>query len=480
MIDFKDLRHSRVFEIFEDLSRIPRGSGNRSAIADFCATFAKKNSLRYIVDDAKNVIIYKDASHGCEKDDPVILQGHLDMVCQKTPECDIDFEKDGITLVREGDILRADRTTLGADNGIAVAMTLSILERNDLKHPPIEAVFTADEEIGMLGAGKIDTSLLRGTRFINLDTEEDDNVTVSCAGGSDFRVSLPLNRTPIRSAGVTIEISGLKGGHSGVEIASHRVNAAMLAGRILDTLSKKTDFSLISLNSGNKPNAIPNAATIALACQKPDVLIPLAEESLRVIQKEIAHETEFTARIVAFEHKECLKLDKNAQRELIYALACSPNGVIEMSAEIEGLVETSLNLGILSTYGNEAKLCYALRSNKASALIALEEKMKTFFSAINAKVSASGHYAPWEFKKDNQLTTLFVETYRELVCQEPRIIAIHAGLECAVFSSALKDADCISIGPNVYDAHTVLERVSIASVHKSYDLLLRMLEKLAK
>ena len=480
MINFKDLRHSRVFEIFEELSRIPRGSGNRGAIADFCAAFAKKNSLRYIVDDAKNVIIYKDASHGCENDAPVILQGHLDMVCQKTPECGIDFEKDGITLVREGDILHADGTTLGADNGIAVAMTLSILERNDLKHPPIEAVFTSDEEIGMLGAGELDTSLLRGKRFINLDTEEDDNVTVSCAGGSDFRVSLPLHRAPIRSAGVTIELSGLKGGHSGVEIAAHRVNAAMLAGRILDTLSKKTDFSLISLNSGNKPNAIPNAATISLACQAPDALISLTEEILRVIRKEIAHETEFTTKITSFEQRECLAIDKKAQKELIYALACSPNGVMETSAEIEGLVETSLNLGILSTDGDEAKLCYALRSNKASALIALEEKMKTFFSILGAEVSTSGHYAPWEFKKDNKLTTLFVETYREMIGQDPRIIAIHAGLECAVFSSALRDADCISIGPNVYGAHTVLERVSIASVHKSYDLLLRMLEKLAK
>lgn len=480
MIDFKDLRHSRVFELFEELSSIPRGSGNRDAIAAFCAEFAEKNGLRHLVDDAKNVVIYKDASRDFENAEPVILQGHLDMVCQKTPESQIDFEKDAIELVREGDVLRANGTTLGADNGIAVAMALSILERNDLPHPPIEAVFTADEEIGMLGAIALDTSCLRSKKLINLDSEEDDTVTVSCAGGSDFRVSLPLNRKPITSAGVIIELSGLKGGHSGVEIAAHRVSATMLSGRILNRLQRLADFDLISVESGNKANAIPNAATLSLACKEPEALASLAKEYIREIQNEIAHESGFKAEITTFDQKECLTIDKTAQKDLIYALTCTPNGVVEMSAEIEGLVETSLNLGILSTDSDEARLCYALRSNKASALVALEEKMKTFFSLIDVKVSSSGHYPPWEFKKDSQLTSLYVETYREIIGDSPKVEAIHAGLECAVFSSALPNVDCIAIGPNVYDAHTIRERLGISSAQKVYDLLLRMLEKLAK
>ncbi|MBE6662402.1 MAG: aminoacyl-histidine dipeptidase [Ruminococcaceae bacterium] len=481
MIDFKDLNHSRVFELFEELSRIPHGSGNRGAIAQFCADFAEKNSLRYIVDDAKNVIIYKDASHGFENAAPVILQGHLDMVCQKTPENPIDFEKEGITLVREGDTLHADGTTLGADNGIAVAMVLSILERNDLPHPPIEALFTADEEIGMLGAVDLDTSLLHAKRLINLDSEDDDTVTVSCAGGSEFKAYLPLHRQNISSAGVKIELCGLKGGHSGVEIASHRVNAATLAGRLLTHLSKETDFELISVNSGTKANAIPNTAVIELASAEPQKLATLAQQYVAEIQAEIAgYEEGFRAEISTLETKECLAIDKKEADSLIYALTCTPNGIIEMSAEIKGLVETSLNLGILTTDETEITLCYALRSNKTSTLAALEEKLDCFFSRLPVTIKTSGHYPPWEFKKDSELTALYVETYREKFGKVPKVEAIHAGLECAVFSSAIEDVDCIAIGPTIRDAHTVNEHLSIASTESVYELVLRMLEKLAK
>lgn len=480
MLNYKDTKHPRVFELFEELSSIPRGSGNRAGIANFCADFAEKHSLRYVIDNAKNVIIYKKASRGFENAAPVILQGHLDMVCQKTPESKIDFEKDGITLIREGDTLHADGTTLGADNGIAVAMVLSLLERNDLPHPPIEAVFTADEEIGMLGAVELDPSLLTGKKLINLDSEEDDTVTVSCAGGSEFKASLPLHRQKTHSAGISISLHGLKGGHSGVEIASHRVNAATLSGRLLYSLSRALEFDIISVNSGNKANAIPNATKVELACAEPQKLALLARSILAEIGAEIAgREQGFSFDVSTFDEKACLVIDKNAAKELIYTLACTPNGIIEMSAEIEGLVETSLNLGILSTDGDEAMLCYALRSNKASALAALEEKMKAFFSLLNVTVTTSGHYPPWEFKKDSELTSLYAQTYRDLFDTAPKVEAIHAGLECAVFSSAITGVDCIAIGPNVYDAHTVKERLSIASAEKTYDLLLEMLKRLA-
>lgn len=480
MPNYKDTKHSRVFELFEELSKIPRGSGNRAAIAAFCADFAKKHSLRYVVDDAKNVVIYKPASRGYENAEPVILQGHLDMVCQKTAETPIDFLTDGIEIVREGDTLRANGTTLGADNGIAVAMVLSILERDDLPHPPLEAVFTADEEIGMLGAVELDTSLLSARRLINLDSEEDDTVTVSCAGGSDFKVFMSLKRQSVISGVVKISLVGLKGGHSGVEIASHRVNAATLSGRLLSSLATEAEFDLVSVNSGTKANAIPCAAEIILATAQPQDLAALARKHLDEIRAEIAHkEPGFTAEITEEAKTECLIIDKETTKQLIYALTCTPCGVMEMSAEIEGLVETSLNLGILSTDGDEAVLCYALRSNKASALAALEQKMKTFYSLLDVTVSTSGHYPPWEFKKDSALTSLYRETYRELMGTDPKVEAIHAGLECAVFSSAIPGVDCIAIGPNVYDAHTVKERLSIASAEKTYDLLLELLKRLA-
>ncbi|MBO5305851.1 MAG: aminoacyl-histidine dipeptidase [Clostridia bacterium] len=481
MPNYKDTKYSRVFELFEQLSSIPRGSGNRAGIAKFCEDFAKEHSLRYVVDDAKNVIIYKDASRGLENAAPVILQGHLDMVCQKTADSSIDFEKDGIEMIREGDTLRANGTTLGADNGIAVAMVLSILERDDLPHPPIEAVFTADEEIGMLGAVELDTSLLRAKRLINLDSEDDDTVTVSCAGGSDFRSFMSLSRHKADGFGIKITLQGLKGGHSGVEINSHRVNAATLVGRLLTHLSKEVDFELISVNSGNKANAIPNAAVIELASAEPQKLTTLAKQYIAEIQAEIAgHEEGFDAEISTLEESKCLAIDKNVADSLIYALACTPNGIIEMSAEIEGLVETSLNLGILTTDQNEATLCYALRSNKASALAALEEKLSCFFSRLPVTIKTSGHYPPWEFKKDSDLTALYVETYREKFGKPPKVEAIHAGLECAVFSSAIEGVDCIAIGPTIRDAHTVNEHLSIASTESVYELVLRMLEKLAK
>ncbi|MBO4978933.1 MAG: aminoacyl-histidine dipeptidase [Clostridia bacterium] len=480
MPNYKDTKHSRVFELFEELSKIPRGSGNRAAIAAFCADFAKKHSLRYVVDDAKNAIIYKPASRGYENAEPVILQGHLDMVCQKTAENPIDFLTDGIELVREGDTLHANGTTLGADNGIAVAMVLSILERDDLPHPPLEAVFTADEEIGMLGAVELDTSLLSAKRLINLDSEEDDTVTVSCAGGSDFKSFVSLKRQSAISGVVKISLGGLKGGHSGVEIASHRVNAATLSGRLLSYLAGEAEFDLVSVNSGTKANAIPCAAEIVLATAQPQELAALARKYLDEIRAEIAHkEPGFTAEITEEAKAECLTIDKEVTKHLVYALTCTPCGVMEMSAEIEGLVETSLNLGILSTDGDEAMLCYALRSNKASALAALEQKMKTFYSLLDVTVSTSGHYPPWEFKKDSALTSLYRETYRELMGTDPKVEAIHAGLECAVFSSAIPGVDCIAIGPNVYDAHTVKERLSIASAEKTYDLLLELLKRLA-
>ena len=479
MSNDKTVRHERIFEIFEELSAIPRGSGNMDGISKFCIDFAKKNGLRYVTDDAKNVIIYKQASHGFEHAEPVILQGHLDMVCQKTEDCNIDFTKDGITLERDGDFIRARGTTLGADNGIAVAMTLAILESHDIPHPPIEAVFTTDEEVGMLGAIALDTSLLSAKKLINLDSEEDDTVTVSCAGGSDFRATFPLTRERVRMGSVTVRLHGLKGGHSGVEIAAHRVSAAMLTGRILNHLSKHADIRLVSVDSGNKANAIPSAATFTLVCEHPTQVAALADSYIAQISAEIAHhEPNFKADVSCDAPAEYDVMSEQNTRELIYALTCSPSGVMEMSSEIEGLVETSLNLGILKTEQAAVSLGYALRSSKASALAALGQKMERFFSLLHVDTEQGGYYPPWEYRADSPLTALYVETYRETFGKDPKVEAIHAGLECAIFSSAIDGVDCIAIGPNVLEAHTPRERLSISSASAVYQLLLELLKKM--
>lgn len=472
---------NRVFEIFCELSKIPHGSGNMDGISKYCVDFANRLGLKCICDDAKNVVIYKDGNKCTENEPPVILQGHLDMVCQKTGDSSVDFLKDGIEVLRNGDILCANNTTLGADNGIAVAMVLSILERNDISHPPIEAVFTTDEEIGMLGAIALDTSVLSGKTLINIDSEEDDTVTVSCAGGSDLKASLSVKRIKRNLDGIKIVLGGLKGGHSGIEISGHRTNAAVLSGRLLQYLKEKEEVYIASVDSGDKANAIPNLCVLTLACPDASRLVCAVKECLETVKKEIAFsEADFNFEIELLGNAEYDVLSGDDADRLIYALCLVPNGIVEMSAEIDGLVETSLNLGILSSDPCNIDMQFALRSNKSTALKYLENRLKLFFKMLKADITTGGYYPPWELKRQSRITNLYSEAYIELFGNAPKIEAIHAGLECAVFSSAIEGVDCIAIGPSVRDAHTVYESLSISSTEKIYKCLLKVLKKLAE
>ncbi len=472
----KNVDITRVLEIFKSICKIPHGSGNCEKMADFCVDFAKKNSLTFFRDEKDNVIIYKEASSGYEDAEPIILQGHLDMVCQKTEDSKIDFEKDGIEIYQDGDFLRAKKTTLGADNGIAVAMVLSVLESKEVKHPRLEAVFTSDEEIGMLGANALDVSNLSGKRLINLDSEEDDTVTVSCAGGSDVEAVIAKN--PILKSGKAFKVilKGLRGGHSGVEIAAHRVNSNVLMGRVLNNVYKKAAFEIISLSGGTKANAIPNYSEALVLPNDSDEFTKHIEEYLLVVKNEISHrEPDFEWEIIALDENEYEVF--SFPQKIISALLCCPNGIMEMSSEIEGLPQTSLNLGILISSRDGIKFGFALRSCKADALKALEEKVVAFFSLLDADIKTGGYYPPWEYNEDSFLRKLYVETYTDAIGEAPKVEAIHAGLECAIFSSSIKNVDCIAIGPTILGAHTVLERLSIPSVRKVYSLLVRMLAK---
>ena len=467
-----------VLKYFKEICAIPHGSQDMKKISLYCADFAEKNSLKYVRDDANNVIIYKNGSCGYENSAPVILQGHLDMVCQKTPDCEIDFAKDPIETYTDGDFLRAKNTTLGADNGIAVAMVLAILADNTIAHPPIEAVFTTDEEIGMIGALKLDFSLLSAKKMINLDSEEGDTVTVSCAGGSDFSASLPIKRKTANGTILSLTLSGLKGGHSGVEINKGRINADILAGRFLNHLATICDFDIISIDGGDKGNAIPNSCNIELLCQNPQELEELIKSYYAIVQKELsAREDDFTITTKIGNSGDYSVFDAELKRNIISILTSAPNGVIEMSAEIDGLVETSLNLGILKTENDKIILHFALRSNKQSALEALEEKLSAYFSLVDCTVETFGHYPPWEFKADSDLRKIYTETYKELFNEAPKVQALHAGLECGVFASGIEGLDCIAIGPDLFDVHTVNERMSIPSTKMILDLLLKILEK---
>lgn len=468
----------RVFKYFEEISAIPRGSENMEKIAQYCMDFAESHSLKAVRDSANNVIIYKSATKGYENAEPVILQGHLDIVCQKEEGCRIDFLKDGLNIYAEGDFVTAKGTTLGADNGIAVSMILAILESDSIPHPALEAVFTTDEEIGMIGAASLDMGLLKSKKMINLDAEEDDTLTVSCAGGLRFSAELPLCRKMVKGTEITVALKGLKGGHSGVEINKGRVNANMLAGRFLNRMNEKYDFHIVSINGGDKDNAIVNSCCIELCVVSPEDFKKEADNYLELIKAEIsAREPDFSPIITVKGQKECNVISDDLKDKLIYALLCAPNGVMEMSAEIGGLVETSLNLGILKTKTDKAELHFALRSNKKSALEFLQDKLNTFFKTLGYNVETSGHYPPWEYKADSSLRELYKEIYTQQFGKEPKIEAIHAGLECGIFASKIEGIDCVSMGPQLYDVHTVNERLSISSTEQIYKLLLKILEK---
>ncbi len=480
MIPTKNLNTKKIFDYFKQLSAIPHGSGNMDAIAGFCVNFAKQYNLKYVCDDANNVIIFKDGTKGYEQSAPIILQGHLDMVCQKTTDCSIDFLKDGLDLYVDGDFIKARGTTLGADNGIAVAMVLAILESNDIAHPPIEAVFTTDEEVGMIGARALDMSVLRAKRMINLDSETVGLVTVSCAGGSDFEVQVPLTAVKKTGTLVTIEINGLMGGHSGVEIKKNRVNANMLAGRLLNELKAFMPFDVISINGGDKANAIPNRCVITL-CSKYANDIRLFVDSFynNTLKSELSdREPNLKISAVTGKEGEYDVLTDELKDKLIYTLLCVPNGITEMSASIDGLVQTSLNLGVLMMNKNNITLHFALRSNKMSALDFLEKRLCAFFDMIGFPYQTFGHYPAWQYRQDSPLRDNFCQTYEEISGKAATVAAIHAGLECGVFAGNIDDLDCISIGPEMHDVHTTREKLCVSSTINLYDILIKILGKL--
>lgn len=472
----KGLQPERVFYYFEEITKIPHGSGDMDKIAEFCVNFAKEHNLKYYHDKENNVVIYKDGTKHLKNAEPIILQGHLDMVCQKTEESKIDFTKDALEVFIDGDYVKAKNTTLGADNGIAVASVLAILESDEYCHPPIEAVFTTDEETGMVGANYLDTSILKSKRMINIDSEEDDTMTVSCAGGADFLATFNFQREAVSGTELEIVLKGLKGGHSGIEIDKGRVNANILAGRVLNNL-KTSDFNLLSINGGDKTNAITNLCKINLCVNNKDNFIKVATEYLEIIKCEITvRESDFDYQINVLGNGEFKGINKESANAIIYALTCIPNGVLDMSAEITGLVETSLNLGILATTENSTELKTSLRSNKMSALSALEDRLKTFFSILPCECTTFDKYPSWEFNNNSTLQGLFKEVYEKETGETLKVEAIHAGLECGVFASKIKDFDCISIGPTMFDVHTVKERLSVSSTGRTFKILLKVLE----
>lgn len=472
----------RLFHFFEDISAIPRGSSNEKAISDYLVAFAKERGLWYHQDALHNVIIKKPASAGAEDKPAVMLQGHLDMVCEKLAGVDHDFEKDGIDLIVKDGVLTANDTTLGGDNGAAVALMLAVLDDDTLAHPALECVFTTQEETGLTGAAGLDKSLISARTMINLDSEEEGIATVSCAGGMRFTMTRPITRHTASGKLLTIDVSGLLGGHSGTDINKERQNGIILLARLINRVLHETGAQLASFAGGSKDNAIPREVCAVLVCSDADI------EKAQSIAEAMA--ADFAAELVPFEPDfKCTISVKDGAAEVlseadakafISAICLAPNGVRRRNLKQDGFVVTSLNLGVARMDDTTASLVFAPRSSVASLQNYTTDCLYLLAETFGFDCDIAGAYPGWSFAEESPIRDTFIASYRELFDADLKIEAIHAGLECGLFSDALPGLDAIAVGPTIRGCHTPDEYLPLDSFERFYSLLTDVLSRLAK
>lgn len=467
-------------DIFKEISLVPRGSGNMEPIKNYCVEFAEKYNLSYVADEFNNVIIYKAPSKGYEDKEPIIIQAHLDMVAEKEPDSCHDFIKDGLKLEEREGMLYAAGTTLGADNGIGVAYILSVLADDTLKHPFLTGVLTSDEETGMDGVKNLDMSLLKGKKIINLDNDVEDILFAGCAGGKTLECTFLLDRVEVSGIALDIQIEGLKGGHSGAEIHKERANSNLLMGRALKELLKLPEVYLCDMAGGNKDNAIPRATKASIICG-----INSLEECMTIIKKldkTFKNEYKFSDEQVAvfLNKKEQVNnakaISKACSDKLISFLDIVPNGVFAYTEKPIFMVETSCNMGVLYTTESSCYITISVRSSINSRKEYLSEKIIGLVELLGGSTTTKGEYPEWEYKADSRLQEVFKRSYESVMGKEPKVEAIHAGLECGYFSKQDSDFDIISFGPNIYDIHTTYEHFDISSGDRMYQVFVKVLE----
>ena len=471
------LEPQNVFRFFEEMCAIPHGSYNTKAVSDWCVAFAKARGLEHYQDEMNNVILIKEASAGYEEAEPVILQGHLDMVCEKAPGCEKDMAREGLDLAVEGDYIYAEGTTLGGDDGIAVAMALAALDDDSLPHPRLEVILTTEEEVGMDGAMALDVSPIRGRKMLNLDSEAEGIFTVSCAGGSMAACGLPVARAPFGGDILRVQVEGLTGGHSGAEIHKGRANASMLLGRLLLAMAAETELRLVSADGGLKDNAIPVAAEAVVAAADGRKAKAAAERMAACFQVEYRRSDPMLTVTAEETAAAWLPMDAASTERTLCLLACAPNGVQTMSQDIHGLVQTSLNLGILKTEENAVTASFCIRSSVDSEKEMLKDRLACLLAQLGGRVSFSGEYPGWAYRPDSPLRELMTEVYREQYGREPKVEAIHAGLECGLLAGKLPGLDCVSIGPDLLEIHTPREKMSISSVQRVWAFVREVLKR---
>ncbi|NLY36065.1 MAG: aminoacyl-histidine dipeptidase [Tissierellia bacterium] len=464
----------KTLHFFEEITKIPRCSGSEKAISEYLVAFAKERKLSVHQDKSLNVIIKKPGSAGREEEAPLILQGHMDMVCVSEPGLDFDFSKEAIPMYQEGDWIKAKGTTLGADNGIAVAMIMALLDDEKLSHPPLEVLVTTNEEVGLIGAGAIDGKLFKGRTLINLDSEEEGIFLSSCAGGVRDIISLPVEFKPnVKKKAFELSIHGLKGGHSGMEIDKGRANAIKLMGRLLERLGSTR---LVSFEGGEKSNAIASRARAVITTN--EEIRGELENSLEIFRSEYASVDPgimIDYREVALPEEVMSQVSTEKVISLLYII---PHGVLGMSADMPGLVETSTNLGIVRTDENRVVFESAHRSSVETQKTMVLRRFRKIALLAGGRSDSKNNYPGWKFEPESPIRELFLETYRELNAVEAKVEAIHAGLECGILQEKIGKMDMIALGPDMQGAHTPEEKVSIASVDRVYSLLTKVLEKI--
>ena len=478
---FENCEPKRVFYYFEELCKIPHGSGNTKQISDYLVSFAKEHGLEYVQDEMNNVVIYKPATEGYEDAPAVILQGHMDMVCEKRPDVDHDFTKDPLNISVKDGYVTANGTTLGGDDGIAVAYGLALLESKDLAHPALEVLITVDEEIGLLGAEGFDCSVLKGKRLINLDSEAEGSLWISCAGGLSGISTIPVQRVEAEGQKAAVKITGLMGGHSGAEIDKKRANANVLMGRFLYSLQQETAYEIISLAGGQKDNAITREADAELLVEDINSVKACAEKLQKGFREEYAGTDEgITVEITDLGVASAKVLHPTSREKVLFFLMEVPFGIQKMSGSIDGLVETSTNIGIVKLGEDEFLGSSSVRSSVEAAGAALSDKICYLTEFLGGEYTVQGAYPAWEYRKDSPLRDQMVEVYEEMYGEKPNVVAIHAGLECGLFYKKIEGLDCVSLGPNMKDIHTSEEVLDIASTERVWKYLVKVLESLKK
>ena len=472
------LNPASVFAYFEKLCSIPHGSGNTKAISDYLVSFAKEQGIRYIRDHLNNVIFFQEGTCGLEDRPPVILQGHMDMVCEKDETCPIDMQTEGLDVTHDGQYVYANGTTLGGDNGIAVAYAMALLADKTIPHPPLEVIITVDEETGMDGAAGIDLSMLKGRTMLNLDSEEEGIFTVSCAGGAGVIVTLPVQRRPVYGPCIRLTVEGLQGGHSGVEIHKNRANANKVMGQLLGRIQEIMPVCLTAFAGGAKDNAIPRSCQVTLVTlgMNPERINDIAAALEAEIRQQYNEpEVKITGDNVEALGGNAVPSEQTAR--IISFLCGAPNGVQAMSKDIDGLVQTSLNLGIARLEENMI-FHFSVRSSVEAEKTELIEKLQKLSDFHSGEFTVTGQYPAWEYRPESSLRDTMTRVYKEMTGEDAQVVAIHAGLECGLLGEKLPGLDCVSIGPEMHDIHTSRERLGIASVERTWHFILNVLKEI--